>query len=116
MLENLVFTALRRVTPKIWYCRTKSGLEVDFLAQTGNRSHASAGTPPSERRMLVQVCESMVEPRTRKREIAALAEAMEAYGLNTGTIVTRSEGERIEVGPGVIEVVPVWRFLLNLPG
>ena len=48
-------------------------------------------------RMLVQVCESLVEPQTRKREAAALGEAMGELGLKT------------------IEVVPVWRFLLDLP-
>jgi predicted AAA+ superfamily ATPase len=35
--------------------------------------------------------------------------------LTTGTIVTRSEHERIEVDGGTIEVVPAWRFLLDLP-
>lgn len=104
LLENLVFTALRRVTPDIWYCKTKAGLEVDFLAQFHDRS-----------RMLVQVCESMADPQTRKREITALAEAMAEYGVKMGTVVTRNEEEQIEVGAGKIEVVPVWRFLLNLP-
>jgi hypothetical protein len=104
LLENLVFTALRRVTPDIWYCKTKGGLEVDFLAQLHDRS-----------RMLVQVCESMAEPQTRKRELAALTEAMAEYGLKCGTVVTRNEDDQIKVGAGKIEVVPVWRFLLNLP-
>jgi len=104
LLENLVFTALRRITPDIYYCKTKSGLEVDFLAQMQDHS-----------RILVQVCESMAELQTRKREIAALSEAMAEYGLKSGTVVTRSEEGQIKVGAGKIDVVPVWRFLLNLP-
>jgi len=104
LLENLVFTALRRVTPDIWYCKTKGGLEVDFLVQLQDRS-----------RMLVQVCESMADPQTRKRELAALSKAMAEYGLKSGTVVTRNEEEYISVSTGEIEVVPVWRFLLNLP-
>ena len=104
LLENLVFTALRRVSPEIYYCKTKGGLEVDFIAQMRNRS-----------RLLVQVCESMAEPQTRKREVTALGEAMVELGLKTGTIVTRNEEEKIKVDGGEIEVVPVWRFLLNLP-
>ena len=104
LLENLVFRGLRRVTPDIWYCKTKGGMEVDFLAQLKDRS-----------RMLVQVCESMVEPQTRKRELGALAEAMSEYGLKSGTVVTRSEEDQIKVGAGKIEVLPAWRFLLNLP-
>jgi predicted AAA+ superfamily ATPase len=104
LLENLVFTALRRVTPSIWYCKTKGGLEVDFMVQLQDRS-----------RMLVQVCESMADPQTRKREIAALTEAMVEYDLQSGTIVTRNEDDQIKVGAGEIEIVPAWRFLINLP-
>ncbi|MFH0810186.1 MAG: ATP-binding protein, partial [Pseudomonadota bacterium] len=66
-------------------------------------------------RMLVQVCESLAEPQTRKRETTALSEAMAELGIKTGTIVTRNENERIEAGGGIIEVVPAWRFLLDLP-
>jgi hypothetical protein len=66
-------------------------------------------------RMLVQVCESLAEPQTRKRETAALGEAMVELGLKTGTIVTKNEDERIDTGGGTIEVVPAWRFLLDLP-
>ncbi len=65
--------------------------------------------------MLVQVSESPAEPHTRKREIAALSEAMTEQGLSTATIVTRGEEERIETGSGTIEVVPAWRFLLEPP-
>ncbi len=104
LLENLVFTALRRVSPDIYYCKTKSGLEVDFIAQLQDRS-----------RLLVQVCESMVEPKTRKREIAALSEAMTEQDLKSGTIVTRNEADTIKINGGKIEVVPAWRFLLGLP-
>ena len=66
-------------------------------------------------RMLVQVCESLAEPQTRKREITALSEAMSELGLTTGTIVTRNENERVDVPSGIIQVTPVWRFLLELP-
>jgi hypothetical protein len=40
---------------------------------------------------------------------------MSELGLKAGTIVTRSEDERIEADGGTIEVVPAWRFLLELP-
>ena len=65
--------------------------------------------------MLVQVFGARAEPKTRKRETAALSEAMAELGLSTGTIVTRNEDERIDAGGGTIEVVPAWRFLLELP-
>jgi hypothetical protein len=104
LLENLVFTALRRLHPKIYYYKTKTGREVDFIVPMRNRV-----------RMLIQVCESLAEPQTRKRETAALSEAMAELGLKSGTIVTRSEDERIDAGGRAINVVPIWRFLLELP-
>ena len=104
LLENLVFTALRRLYPDIYYYKTKSGREVDFIVPGRGRA-----------RMPVQVCESLAEPQTRKRETAALSEAMAELGKKTGTIVTRNEAEQIDIDGGTIEVVPGWRFLLDLP-
>jgi predicted AAA+ superfamily ATPase len=103
LLENLVFTALRRLYPDIYYYKTKTGREVDFIVPMRGRS-----------RMLVQVCESLAEPQTRKRETAALSEAMVEQGMKTGTIVTRNEDERIDAGGGTIEVIPAWRYLLDM--
>ena len=104
LLENLVFTALRRLYPEIYYYKTKTGREVDLIVPM-------RGRPP----MLVQVCESMADPQTRKREMTALSEAMAELGLKTGTIVTRGEDERTDVAAGTIDVSPAWRFLLDLP-
>ena len=77
--------------------------EVDFVA-----------VRPDGSRVLVQVCESLAEPRTRKREVTALAQAMAELGTRTGTIVTRDEEGTIAVDAGDIEVVPAWRFLLDV--
>jgi predicted AAA+ superfamily ATPase len=104
LLENLVFTALRRLYPEIYYYRTKTGKEVDFIVPRRGR--------PDD---LVQASESLAEPQTRKREVAALIEAMTERGLKTATIVTRGESERIEAGDRTIETIPAWRFLLDLP-
>jgi predicted AAA+ superfamily ATPase len=103
LLENLVFNALRRLYPEIYYYKTKTGREVDFIVPLRGRA-----------RMLVQVCESLAEPQTRKRETMALSEAMLELGLKTGTIVTRTEDERIDAGGGTIKVIPAWRYLLDL--
>jgi hypothetical protein len=103
LLENLVFVALRRVTPAIFYYKTRTGREVDFIIQGQDRSF-----------VLVQVCESLADPRTRKRETTALAEAMEEMQLGQATIVTRIDEARLTVESGIINVVPVWRFLLDI--
>jgi predicted AAA+ superfamily ATPase len=60
------------------------------------------------------VCESLAEPQALKRETAALSEAMGELSLKTGTIVTRNENGRIDTGGGTIEVIPAWRYLLDL--
>jgi hypothetical protein len=104
LLENLVFTGLRRLYPEIYYYKTKTGREVDFIVPKGGGV-----------KMLVQVCESLAEPSTRKRETLALFEAMAELGLNTGILVTWNEDERINMETGTIQVVPAWRFLLDLP-
>lgn len=104
LLENLVFIALRRVYPDIFYYKTKSGKEVDFIVPVRGRP-----------RLLVQVCESLAVPQTRKREFAALKEAMAELGLKEAVIVTRNEDEAVETDTGTIRVLPVWRFLLEMP-
>ncbi|MCU0665222.1 MAG: ATP-binding protein [Myxococcota bacterium] len=104
LLENLVFTALRRVWSSIYYYKTKTGREVDFVVPLRGRE-----------KRLVQVCESLADQKTRAREVEALAQAMREVKVKTGTLVTRSEAEQIQTDGGVIEVVPIWRFLLELP-
>ncbi|NQT04289.1 MAG: ATP-binding protein [Planctomycetes bacterium] len=104
LLENLVFTALRRLWPDIFYYRTGSSREVDFIVQMQDSS-----------RMLIQVCESLADPQTRKREITALREAMGELKLERSMIVTRNEAEQIDIDNRCIEVLPIWRFLLSLP-
>ncbi len=103
LLENLIFTALRRMTPDIYYYKTKSNLEIDFILLQQNRIH-----------FLAQVCETICDPKTRKREVNALSEAMSELNLNSGMIITRNEEENIEIENGTIKVLPAWNFLLNL--
>ena len=67
--------ALRRATPEIRYVKGPHGREVDFVARM-----------PDGSRMLVQVCESLAEPRTRKREVRALDRTMAELGLRAATI------------------------------
>jgi predicted AAA+ superfamily ATPase len=104
LLESLVFTALRRIHTAIYYYKTKGGREVDFVIPTRGSTN-----------MLVQVCESLTDPHTRKREVGALNDSMVELGTKTGTIVTRNEDEEINTSAGIIHVVPIWRFLLDLP-
>lgn len=105
LLENLAFTALRRIHSEIFYYRTKSGREIDFVIPVRGRP-----------RMLVQVCASLADPQTSKREVSALQEAMTELGVRSATLVTRNETERIRAVGRTIHVIPMWRFLLDLDG
>lgn len=102
LLENLVFIALRRNHHEIYYYKTANGKEVDFIT-----------TDRGKQKKLVQVCETLAHPETRKREVTALSEAMMEMRIDEATIVTRHESEIIESATQRISVVPAWRFLLD---
>lgn len=104
LLENMVFVELRRHSEDIFYYRTANGREVDFIL---------GGKPYGKTLTLIQVCESLGDPETRKRELSALDEAMSELGANHGFVVTQNEEESIETRSGTIEVVPAWKFLLK---
>lgn len=104
LLENLVFAALRRQHPEVFYYRTRTGKEVDFTFAA-----------PDGSRRLVQVCESLADPKTRKRELQALREAMSELSISAATIVTRNEEEQLALDSGTVAVLPAWKFLLQEP-
>jgi Predicted ATPase (AAA+ superfamily) len=101
LLENIVFTALRRSGAKVYYYRTKNGRKVDFAIQ------GKGGVE------LIQVCDSLASPATRDREIRALNEAMLERGATSATIVTRSEEGMEQTAAGNISILPAWRWLLS---
>lgn len=108
LLENPVFTALRRLTPDISYYKTKAGREVDFVVQLPS-------APGEERSLLlVQICVSLIDPRVKQSEVRFLSEAMVEIGVAEGTIVNWRTDEEIPVGFGTIKVVPVWSFLPDM--
>jgi predicted AAA+ superfamily ATPase len=103
LLESLVFIHVRRRTERIWYYRTASGQEVDLIWEDEGKA-----------RLAVQVSASLADSHTRSREVTALKEALRELGLPSGTLVTLEEEGLIEEDGLRIEVVPAWRFLLNL--
>lgn len=100
LLENLVFLHLRRQTQEIFYAKNSDGSEVDFLVREG--------TKPNQ---LVQVCTSLSNASTRKREIESLLKAMEQYKISKGIIVTLDESDVLHVGKRKIDVVPATEWL-----
>jgi len=105
LLENMVFIALRRSTSNIYYYRTRTGREVDFVV-----GDASSGLK------LIQVCVNLARDATRTREVTAISEAMSELGLMQGMIVTLADEDVIQLESGTITIIPVWRFLLTVEG
>lgn len=102
LLENIVYIALRRKNSDIYYYKTATNQEIDFLVQD-----------QQQKIKLIQVCETLANPRTRQRETHSLENAMNELGLSDAMIITREESEQLSVKNGKITVIPVWKFLLE---
>lgn len=100
LLENIVFIELKRLGVEIYYHKDKK--ECDFVLRRGAKIM-----------MAIQVTVSMAQIKTREREISGLLEAMEAYSLAEGWIITEESPETIEIGERTIHIVPLWQWLLK---
>ena len=110
ILENIIFLHLKRNYRQIYWARTPSGKEIDFVT-------IAPGTPdhPAETIGLWQVCYEMENRTTFEQETQALWEAMELYGVKRGTIITYSTEQQLAKEEMTIAVIPAWKFLLS-PG
>jgi len=100
VLENTVFIELKRRANEVFYHRNKK--ECDFII-TEKRKVIQA----------IQVSVSLFNENTKKREIEGLYEAMEMYDLSKGLIITEYERETIEYQGKIINVIPVWEWMLR---
>ena len=55
----------------------------------------------------------MNDEKIRKREIDGLMEAMNAYGLAEGYILTMEEKEELEIDGKQVHVLPTWEWMLR---
>ena len=65
------------------------------------------------RRWMDEVCKLFSDSKTKEREIEGLMEALEAYDLKEGLILTEDAIDNIVVKNKKIVVLPVWFWLLN---
>ena len=98
-LENLVFLQLLRQGKELYYHKGKK--ECDFVVKEGLRIVSA-----------IQVSYEMSDPRTRKRELEGLREAMRKYKLSEGLILTLEESGVVEEKG--ITIKPVWEWLLEI--
>lgn len=100
-LESAVFTHLRHQQPEIYYYHTHLNQQVDFLTVNSTGEIA-----------LYQSCLTLADAETKAREINALHQAMTELKIDHAVIVTLDEEEQIQTKDGVIECIPLWRFLI----
>ena len=101
LMENVVFLELKRRGNEIYtYLNAKS--EVDFLVREGLKVT-----------QLIQVCFSLADPQTKKREMKALAKAAGELKCRDLSVITWDEegGERL--GTADVKFVPLWKWLLH---
>ncbi len=98
ILENLVFIELKRRNNEVYYHKDKH--ECDFII-TENRNILTA----------IQVTLNL--KNNKEREYNGLLEALDAYKLNTGLILTENEDYEEIVQNKKIVVKSIWKWLLE---
>ncbi|MBI4600100.1 ATP-binding protein, partial [Candidatus Uhrbacteria bacterium] len=106
LMENLVFTELvkRGVKPnrELFYYKTRNDREVDFLVKEG-----------IEVTELIQVCYETIHSDVQQREAKALCEASEELKVKKLTVLTWDEKREIKKDGNVIQLIPLWEWLLE---
>jgi uncharacterized protein len=100
LLENQVAIQLRRMYENDVFFY-QQGIEVDFYVLN--------------KQIAIQVCYSLQDPETRKREVGALIKMAKQIDVKRMLIITRDEEEIILEGERRIEVIPAWRWLGEEP-
>ncbi len=101
ILENMVFLELRRKNHDIFYYKTHGGSEIDFLA---GKNHD---------RQFIQVCYQMSQVVTADREKKALLDGMKELNLETGLILTLDEKQEIKGQDNLLQIKPVWEWMVE---
>ena len=101
-LENAVFNELRRHNKEIFYYRTNTSKEVDFVIQDSNGAI-----------QLVQACLEIDREETLTREVNALIEAKNELNAKSTIIVTLDQERQIKLGNNTISVIPFWKWIMK---
>ena len=98
LYENLAFLHLRRTSSEVYYFKDKQ--EVDLYVH-------------NDPEQLINVAYQIENTQTLQREVNALREGMRYFRLKRACLVTAQREETIEVDEGLIEVIPMWKWLLR---
>jgi len=97
LLENTVAVEMfRRRTDCFYY---KGRRECDFIVKEGTKPQAA-----------IQVCWELT-PKNEQRELRGLREAMNAFAIGEGFILTNDEERELTFEGAKIRIMPVWKWL-----
>ena len=100
--ENIVFLELLRTRKEIFFWKNKKQQEVDFVIKDGLK-------PTS----LIQVCWTVKNEKTKKREVEGLLSAMDVFNIKKGMILTEDYEEIEKYDQKEIKYMPIWKWLLD---
>lgn len=103
-LETAVLNELERRRAEIWYVKSASGLEVDFLAR-----HRGGGEE------MLQVCANLRSPETIDRELRALEACAQDHPHARRRLLVLDRDAAGEVKLPGVEVMPAYEWLLADP-
>jgi len=98
LLENGVLLELKRRGKEVYYFNDQR--ECDFIIKEGNNIT-----------QVIQVCYDF-QPHNQKRELQGLEGAMKTFKLQQGLLLTYDQEKRMEIEGTIIQVLPVWKWLL----
>jgi len=90
-----------KIRGKEIYFYSQNNYEVDFLIREDLKI-----------KQLIQVCFSVADESTKKREIRALVKASERLNCNDLIIITWDEEDEMEFNSNKIKLTPLWKWLL----
>ena len=101
-IENVAYIELRRRGCEVYYWKSAKGGEVDFVI----REKGVVTTA-------IQVCYSLTDPKTRRREMAGLVAAAEELKAERLLVLSGEAEETVEQNGHEICVLPAWKWLLE---
>ena len=101
LIENAVFIELMRRGKEVYFY-SQPNYEVDFLIKEGLKI-----------KQLIQVCFSVADRDTKKRETKALLRASDNLRCNDLTIITWDKEAEEKTGSKKIKFIPLYKWLLS---
>lgn len=101
LLKNAVFLSMKSHGLDIYYY-SPGNHEIDFVVKSGRRI-----------KQLIQVCFSLFDNDTRKREIKALVKASESLKCDDLLIITADEEGEEKAGSLRIKIIPAYKWFLQ---